>query len=133
VLQARAARDLARVNADNHVLRAAFDGRVVRVKDATGETLGAGMAVARLERLDLLVLQATISESELDRVKVGDIVAVKTGGGREAPGRVRAVVRSLDPMSRRAPVEIEVPNASGELAAGSYVRAEIRRSVAASN
>jgi len=85
------------VNADNHVLRAAFDGRIVRVKDATGETLGPGMPVARLEALDRLVLHATISESELDRVKVGDAIAVKTASGREAPGRVRAVVRSLDP------------------------------------
>ena len=131
--QARAARELARVNADNPVLRAAFDGRVVRVKDATGETMGPGMPVARLEALDRLVLHATISEGELDRVKVGDTVAVKTSGGREVAGRVRAVVRSLDGISRRAPVEIDVPNANGELAAGAYVRATLRRPVAAAN
>jgi len=129
--QARAARELARVNADNHVLRAAFDGRVVRVKDATGETMGPGMAVARLEALDRLVLHATISESELDAIKVGDTVVVKTSAGREVDGRVRTIVRSLDGVSRRAPVEIDVPNTNGGLAAGAYVRATLRRPVAA--
>lgn len=129
--QARAARDLARVNADNHVLRAPFAGTIVRTKDATGETMGPGQPVARLERLDVLVLQATISERELDLVKAGDEVVVKTSSGREAPGRVKTVVRSLDGMSRRAPVEIEVQNKDGSLAAGAYVRAELRKSVAA--
>jgi RND family efflux transporter MFP subunit len=128
--QAKAARDLARVNADNHVLRAPFAGVMTRVKDQTGETMGPGMPVARLERLDLLVLQATLSENEIDRVKVGDVVIVKTAQGVETAGRVRALVRSLDAMSRRAPLEIEVPNADGKLAAGAYVRAELRRPVA---
>ncbi|HVO32203.1 MAG TPA: hypothetical protein VMV18_15780, partial [bacterium] len=57
---------------------------------------------------------------------------VTTAAGREVPGRVRALVRSLDGGSRRAPVEIEVSNADGSLVAGSYVRARPRAPLASS-
>ncbi len=36
---------------------------------------------------------------------------------------MRAILGSLELVSRRAPVEIEVPNQDGRFAAGAYVRA----------
>ncbi len=130
VLAAKAQLALAQANVANHVLRAPFDGRIVRVPDGVGGTVGPGMPIARIEKLDVLVVQGTIGEADLDRVQVGDEAAVKTSN-REAIGRVRSIVRSLEPMSRRAPIEIEVPNPDGDLVAGAYVRARIRTRVAA--
>lgn len=128
---ARALLALAQANLDNHTLRAPFDGTLARVPDGIGSNIAPGAAVARIEKLDLLVLQAALGERELDRIKVGSEVLVKAPSGREVVGRVRAVVRSLDAVSRRAPVEVEVPNADGSLVAGSYVRARLRTPVAA--
>jgi RND family efflux transporter MFP subunit len=121
--QAVAARDLIVANLENHQLRAPFAGEIVKVPDGVGQTVAAGTALFRLETLDHLVLRTTINEADVDRVKVGDEVAIDTNAGKKMTGRVRLVLRSLEAQSRRAPVEVDVPNDNGSLIAGSYVRA----------
>ncbi len=123
VRQAMAAASLARANLENHVLTAPFDGVIVMVPDGTGETVGPGIPILRIEDLDMLVLRATASETDLASLRVGQEVPVETPDGKRATGKVRTIVASLDPISRRAPVEIEIANADGGLAAGAYVRA----------
>lgn len=122
LLQATAARDLANVNLANHQLRAPFDGVVVKVPDGTGQIVGAGVPLFRIETLDSLVLRTTVAESDIERVKIGDSVIIEAGGGQKVIGTVRLVLRSLD-TSRRAPVEVDVPNKDEKLNAGGYVRA----------
>ena len=124
VRQAEAATALARANVANHVLRAPFDGVVTRVPDGIGGTVGPGYPVFRLEKLDPLLMVGTIPESALVQVNPGDPVTLLTDG-RTAQGTVKAVIHSLEPVSRRVPVEILVPNPDGTLVAGSYVRARI--------
>jgi membrane fusion protein, multidrug efflux system len=120
--QAEAARDLAAAVLANHQLKAPFDGEIVKVPDGTGQILAAGMALFRLETLDRLVLRATVPAVDIDRIQVGAVVRVQTSHGSAVLGTVRNVVRSLD-SSRRAPVEVSVPNRDNALIAGSYVRA----------
>jgi RND family efflux transporter MFP subunit len=104
VRQALAAASLAQANLGNHVLTAPFDGGIVLVPEGTGETVGPGIPMMRLEDLTVLVLRATASESDLASVAVGDELDLTTAGGTSAQGKVRTIVRSLDPVSRRAPV-----------------------------
>ena len=124
VKQAEGALALARANVNNHVLRAPFDAVVVRVPEGTGGMVAPGIPVFRLERLDPLVLQATVGEAEVGRVRVGDVVHFRVGG-RDFSGAVRAVIGSLEAVTRRAPVEVEVDNPDGALLAGAYVRAQV--------
>lgn len=124
VKQAEAATALARANVANHVLRAPFDGMVTRAPEGIGGTVGPGYPVFRLEKLDPLLLVGTLAEADLARVSVGDAATVDVGG-RVVSGTVRAVVRSLEPVSRRVPIEITVPNPDGTLIAGAFVRARI--------
>jgi RND family efflux transporter MFP subunit len=121
--QAVAARDLAAATLANHQLKAPFDGALVKVPDGVGQIVAPGVALFRLETLDKLVLRSTINEADVDRVKVGDEVAIDTNAGKRLTGKVRLVLRSLEAASRRAPIEVEVPNDNGSLIAGSYVRA----------
>jgi RND family efflux transporter MFP subunit len=121
--QAAAARDLAAAALANHQLRAPFDGEIVKVPDGTGQIVAPGTPLFRLETLDKLVLRATVAESEVDRVKVGDEVSIEGRDGRRVIGKVKVVLRSLD-SSRRAPIEVSVPNQDKALLAGSYVRAK---------
>lgn len=123
LLQAEAARDLAAAALANHQLKAPFDGEIVKVPDGTGQIVAPGTPLFRLETLDKLVLRATLAESEVDRVKVGDEVAIEGKDGRRVTGKVKVVLRSLD-SSRRAPLEVSVPNQDKALIAGSYVRAK---------
>lgn len=130
--QARAgARATATVSAD-HTLRAPFAGVVTRVPSGPGAVVGPGVPVFRVERLDTLRLRTTVAEDDLDAVRVGAPVRIEPGSGRaaargpqEVVGTVRSVVRSLDPATRRAPVEITVPNPDGLLVAHALVRANL--------
>jgi RND family efflux transporter MFP subunit len=124
VRQAEAVLALARANLNNHVLRAPFDGVVVRVPEGVGGMVGPGIPVFRLEKLDPLLLQATVGEHEAASIKVGDTVRF-ANGGREYEGTVKTVVGSLEAVTRRVPVEVEVRNADGLLLAGSYIRARL--------
>jgi hypothetical protein len=124
VRQAEAVLALARANLNNHVLRAPFDGVVVRVPEGVGGMVGPGIPVFRLEKLDPLLLQATVGEHEAASIKVGDTVRF-SNGGREYEGTVKTVVGSLEAVTRRVPVEVEVGNADGLLLAGSYIRARL--------
>jgi len=120
--QATAARDLANTALANHQLRAPFDGEITRVPDGVGQTVAPGVVLFRLESLDRLILRATVSEADVDRIKVGGEVTIESHG-KQVTGKVRLVLRSLEASSRRAPVEVVVPNANRLLIAGSYVRA----------
>ena len=122
LMQAQAARDLAATALVNHQLKAPFDGEIVKVPDGTGMIVGAGTPLFRLESLDRLVLRATIAEADVDRIRAGDEVTIEANNGRKVVGKVRLVLRSLD-SSRRAPIEVSVPNQDQGLIAGSYVRA----------
>jgi RND family efflux transporter MFP subunit len=120
--QAQASRrQVAATNAD-HTLRAPFDGVVTLVPSGVGVVANPGVPLARVEDLSSLQLRTTVNQSELDQLRVGMIATLE---GSNAPGTLRAVVRSLDEHSRRAPVEVRVPNPSGTLVANALVRARV--------
>jgi membrane fusion protein (multidrug efflux system) len=123
LLQAQAARDLAAAALANHQLKAPFDGEIVRVPDGVGQIVAPGTVLFRLEALDRLLLRTTVSEADIDRIHVGDEVVIEAHNGRKLVGKVKLVLRSLEATSRRAPIEVIVPNQDRALIAGSYVRA----------
>jgi RND family efflux transporter MFP subunit len=103
------------------VLRAPFDGVVTRVPDAPGAVVAPGIPVFRIEDLTAFDLRASVSEADVGRVATGQPVEI---AGASTRGSVRTIVRSLDPATRRAPVEIAVPN-DGALVGHALVRAAI--------
>lgn len=121
--QARAVRRSAATASAGHTLVAPFAGVVTRVPPGTGAVVGPGVPVLRVEDLSSLRLRATVGEDEIGSVREGATVRLV---GSEATGTVRAIVRSLDPMTRRAPIEVVVPNADGTLVGNAFARAEIR-------
>jgi membrane fusion protein (multidrug efflux system) len=123
--QALATRVLASVALASHHLKAPFAGQIVRVPDGVGQIVAPGMPLFRIEGLERLLLRTTVSESEIDRIHVGDDVIVTANSGRKITGKVRLVLRSLEATSRRVPIEISIPNHDHALVAGSYVRATL--------
>jgi RND family efflux transporter MFP subunit len=121
--QARAIRRSAATASAGHTLVAPFAGMVTRVPPGTGAVVGPGIPILRIEDLSSLKMRATVGESEIAAVREGATVRLL---GSEATGTVRAVVRSLDAATRRAPIEVLVPNADGALVGNAFVRAEIR-------
>lgn len=121
--QAEAARRQVRSSSADHVLRAPFDGVVTFVPNGTGGMAAPGLRMIRVEDLTSLRLRTTVSRSELEVLSPGD-EAILQGSG--AVGTVASLVRSLDIQTRRAPLEVLVPNPEGTLVANSLVRAHVR-------
>jgi RND family efflux transporter MFP subunit len=128
--QARAAARAAATTSADHTLRAPFAGVVTRVPSGPGAVVGPGVPVFRVERLDELRLHTTVAEEDLEFVRVGAVARIEAVNARASTreakaftGTVRSVVRSLDPATRRAPVEFTVPNSDGALVAHALVRA----------
>lgn len=109
---ASATTQLAKVGQGKTALRAPFDGILTRAPASGGFFVNPGMpgqAPFRIEDVSHFRLAGSVSEADFDLVKVGASVGV-LWKDRVVSGKVSAVVPSLDPMTRRAPVEIEVPN-----------------------
>ncbi|MFK7991349.1 MAG: efflux RND transporter periplasmic adaptor subunit [Sandaracinaceae bacterium] len=122
LMQARAGRRQIAATSANHVLRAPFDGIVTQVPSGVGVPSTPGMPLVRVEDLSALRLRTTVNRRELEALQVGARVQIE---GAPVDGVLETVVRSLDADTRRAPVEVRVPNDSGQLVANAFVRASI--------
>lgn len=120
--QAQASRRQVAATSADHTLRAPFAGVVTRVPSGVGVMAGPGAALVRVEDLSSLRLRTTVNQSELELISVGMTAALE---GSEAAGTLVSVVRSLDQQTRRAPVEVHVPNEGGALVANAFVRARV--------
>lgn len=123
---ARAAQQLARTGQGDHAIVAPFAGVVTKAPTAAGGVVQPNASVVHLEDLSKFRLSVTLGEQDVSLVKVGAPVTV-TVRDRSVTGKVVAVVPSLDPATRRAPVEVEVPNDPKEALLGwSFVHATIQ-------
>lgn len=116
---------LAKTGAGLHSIAAPFAGIVTKAPTGIGSVVNPGVPLVHVEDTSRFRLSATIGEEDVPLVAVGAKVHVSYRD-RVAEGKVIAVVPSLDQATRRAPVEIEVPNADGGgLLAWGFVRARI--------
>lgn len=121
--QARAQGRMVSSDGSNHLLRAPFAGTITRVPNGVGQVVQPGAAVFRIEDMSAVVLRTGITERALGRIATGDTVELELFPGLR--GEVRAFARSLDPITRRAPVEIGFPNADGRLIGHQLVKGSI--------
>lgn len=122
---AKAQLALASVNTGNHTLTAPFTGWVTRAPTGPGAVVGAGTPLIHLQDTSKLRLSATVGASDISLVREGAAVQIRQAK-QEVTGKVIAVLRSVDPMTRRVPLEAEIPNGDATLLAGVFVRATIR-------
>jgi len=121
--QATAQQRITSTSGSDHILRAPFDGTVTQVPAGIGAVVMPGQTLFRVENLSSLILRTGITEKAVPGIRVGDGVELD---GLPEHGEVRALAPSLDPITRRAPVEITVPNPDGSLVGHVLVQATIR-------
>lgn len=121
--QAHAQTRVISADGSNHILRAPFAGTITAVPSGVGNVVMPGQELFRIEDMSSLVMRTGLTERALARVAVGDAVSLEQYPSLR--GEIRAFARSLDPVSRRAPVEIAFPNPNGELIGHSLVKGAV--------
>lgn len=125
--QARAAHRMARTQLAYHTLKAPIAGLVTSAPDNAGALVGAGTPLFVVEDLSSLRLKGTAPETEawLAAGLEATVYPGTPGATEGFPARVDLVIPSLDPATRRVPVEIRVDQPPPALKAHGFGRAVI--------
>ena len=127
VAQAEAAVQMAKTNLDKHTLRAPIGGVVTNGPDNAGLMIGAGTPLFVIEDLSSLQVKATAPESAawLAAGQAATVLPGSPGATAGFPALVSRVIPSLDPATRRLPVEVRVTNPDPALRAHAFARVKI--------
>ena len=108
---------------------APFDGVVTRRNIDVGDLVnagngGTGQALFAVAQVDPLRLYVFVPQIYAHQIKVGDAVTVALAerAGEQYQGNIARTAGAIDAGTRTMQVEIRVPNPTGALIAGSYVR-----------
>lgn len=107
-------------------IRAPFSGYIEENILDVGEYVGIGNELVKLVDNDPLVVNAYISQNDIEYLALGVEAKVELVNGRQRTGQVRFISPRANEQTRTFRVEIAVPNSEG-LRAGSSVTARIPR------
>lgn len=126
--QTQATLNLASKRLRDTQIRAPFAGRVKTREITAGQYLKIQSPVVTIVNIDPLRVRLTVPEKMSPWVQVGRDVqlTVEAFPGREFSARVSRISPSVDEKSRSFEVEALVPNHSGELKPGSFVKSTIQ-------
>ena len=126
--QARAELTQARTTLEYARVRAPYDGVVTERKLDPGALASPGLPILTIEQLGHYRLEASINESELRYIHMGDEVPVTIDalGSSERKGRVAQIVPSADPASRSFLIKLDLPS-NPQLRSGEFGTAEFTR------
>jgi len=124
---AEAARDLARQQIADAVLRSPIDGVVAERRTDVGERLGDSSVAFVVVQTSPLKLRFRLPERYLSKVHPGQQVRahVDPYPGEAFTGRVRLINGVVDPATRTVSVETEFANRDGRLFPGLFAKVEI--------
>lgn len=105
------------------LIRAPFDGHIVRRTVEIGEWISEGDTVVEMVDLRTVLVRVDVPETVLSYVHTGDSVRVTVDAvGRFFKGRIKNIMRQADLSARTFPVDIEVDNSDEALAGGMFAR-----------
>lgn len=120
--------DAARLSEDaaDGILRAPFDGAVMKRTVEVGEFVGPQHTVVELVDTTKLRLELRVPERTATSVRVGQTVTVEVDGtGQKLTGHIAFVAAAIDAKQRTLTVEALIDNADGAVRAGHFVRARL--------
>ena len=125
--QSTARLDELRINLQNTVIVSPVDGFVARRAADPGAFVGQNAPVVDVVDIGRVRLVANIVEKDLDQLQTGDDTRVEVDAfpGEIFTGRIARVAPVLDPATRTASIEIEIPNPGYRLKPGMYARVTV--------
>ena len=111
-------------NLQNTVVTSPVDGFVGKRNVDPGAMVNTNTAIASVVEISRLKLVVNVVEKDLRMVTAGDVGVVEVDAypGEKFNGRIARVAPVLDPATRTAPIEIEIPNGDNRLKPGMYAR-----------
>jgi membrane fusion protein (multidrug efflux system) len=111
-------------NLQNTVITSPVQGFVGKRNVDPGAMVNTNTAIVSVVEISRLKLVVNVVEKDLRMVTAGDvgIVEVDAYPGEKFNGRIARVAPVLDPATRTAPIEIEIPNSDNRLKPGMYAR-----------
>jgi multidrug efflux system membrane fusion protein len=105
---------------DRGTVRAPWPGVISDVAVEVGKAAFsfAGADLVTLVALDPMLAVVEVAERKLAGIKVGDMADVRLVTGETASGKIRFVSKTASPTTRTYRVEIELPNADGNIPDG---------------
>ncbi len=116
------------INLGNTTIVSPVDGFVGRRDADPGAWVSQNAPIVSVVDISRLRLVANIVERDLRLVSVGDpaLLEVDAYPGETFNGRIARVSPVLDPSTRTAAMEVEVPNGDNRLKPGMYARIQLR-------
>lgn len=113
-----------KINLENTTIASPVNGFVARRLVDPGAFVGPNAPIVDVVDITRVRMVANIVEKDLRQVGVGDSARVEVDAfpGENFMGRIARVSPSLDPATRTAPIEIEIPNGDYRLKPGMYAR-----------
>jgi RND family efflux transporter MFP subunit len=113
-----------RFNLQNTIVASPVDGFVGKRNVDPGAMVNTNTAIASVVDISRLKLVVNVVEKDLRMVTAGDVGTVEVDAypGEKFNGRIARVAPVLDPSTRTAPIEIEIPNPGYRLKPGMYAR-----------
>ena len=112
----------ARADFANTVLRAPFSGIITAKNINPGEMVSPTQPVISLVNLDIVLVQANVSEDQVNKIRVGQELNVKVNSVREDPftGIVTNIALAANATSKAYPVKIQISNPLHSLKPGMF-------------
>ncbi|MEQ1574326.1 MAG: efflux RND transporter periplasmic adaptor subunit [Vicinamibacterales bacterium] len=125
--QSQARLDELRITLANTVITSPVDGFVARRAVDPGAFVGNNAPVVDVVDIRRVRLVVNVIEKDLKQVKTGDVAVVNVDAfpGETFTGRIARIAPVLDPTTRTAAIEVEIPNGDFRLKPGMYARVQI--------
>jgi membrane fusion protein, multidrug efflux system len=129
--QSRARLDELRINLANTVIVSPVNGFVAKRSVDPGAFVSQNAAIVDVVDISRVRLVVNIVERDLKELQSGDAAKVEVDAypGEMFRGRIARVAPVLDPATRTAPIEIEIPNPDFRLKPGMYARVGVTTDV----
>ena len=116
-----------RINLQNTIIVSPVDGFIARRAVDPGAFVGQNAPIVDVVDIGRVRLVANIVEKDLKSLQTGDDTRVEVDAfpGEMFTGRVARVAPVLDPATRTASIEIEIPNPGFRLKPGMYARVTV--------
>jgi membrane fusion protein (multidrug efflux system) len=125
--QSKARLDELKITLGNTLITSPVTGFVSKRTVDPGAFVSQNAPIVEVVDVSVVRLVANIVEKDLRQLKVRDAAHVEVDAfpGEEFIGRIARISPILDPATRTAPIEIEIPNPTARLRPGMYARVSI--------